>query len=484
MSEWFYAQGREKKGPVPQTQLVEFLKLGVVTPGTLVWNRSMEQWLPAAQVPGLLNPAPEPAPQAPAAPAATPEPAAPEPAAQTPDPAAGGNPWDTEFADADLAPETQAAGAQQAEAPQPLPDGEKGPTPATRAPTASLQFSAKRPVPEHKRAGARIKNLIARVAAVVIALGILGGGGYLGAEYLGLFSPDIEPRMRYVPDNPDFFVTLNVPKAMAVARSVNPSMATTPTNLPMGTLPIGPDSLQDITVAGNIGEKRWVAVATLSRDFDIAGFFPGTDEPDSTRAGGTKIYYDRDMADFGMDFGVAMPSKTTLLVGPLETLKSVLKRRHPPVVPDAFRPLIGGAGNASWFAGAADIQSLWRVADDLPVDLDEKGRWLMESLDKATFTLGGSGEYDFELVAHCRQAKDAEVIAGEARKALAKQREELLELFVQMGRPVTGDTLSLFDNPEITVGQGGAITFSQRITREMLEEGGKLFTPTGAAAGL
>ena len=129
-----------------------------------------------------------------------------------------------------------------------------------KAPTGTLVFSGKRPTPEHRRAGSRIKALIARAAAIVIAVGIMGTGSYLGAQYLGLFGPDLSPRLRYLPDDPDFFVTMNLPKLMTVAQSIDPTGGQMPMNLQTSGLPLSPDTVQDITVAGNIGEKRWVVI--------------------------------------------------------------------------------------------------------------------------------------------------------------------------------------------------------------------------------
>ena len=470
MDEWYYAQGREKRGPIPRAQLVDFIQSGVVTPGTPVWTREMAEWLPAAQVPGLLNtsapaPVPAPVPQAPTA-----EPQAQQAPVQEPSQSESGNPWDSEI---------DAQSQQQPHSADNLAEsGSDASKPRSNPPTAALKFNSKRPKLDHQKAGSRMKNFIAKVAAVVIALGILGGGGYLGAQYLGIFEPNLEPRVRYLPDDPDFFFTLNVPKLMSVAQSIDPSGRMMPTDIQAGNLPIGPESIQDLTVAGNFAEKRWVVVATLAKELDVTKLFPGGGEPDSIRAGGTKIYYDRDMSGVGVDFAIAQPSKTTLVIGPLATLKTVFKRRSAPQLPDAFKPLLESSNSAYWIAGAVDIKSLWRLADDFPIELDDRQRWLLESLDKATFTLGGSGEYEFRLVAHCNQVKDAELIAKEAREAVAKQRTIMLEQLVDLGQPVNKDTLELINSLKIEADDTGAVTISQYVTGKMLEELRKLSIAT------
>ncbi len=465
MDGWFYTQGREKCGPFTLEQLARFIQTGVVTASTLVWNRGMKEWSPAIQVPQLLG--------IPSTPRSSSEPQRVDAAAAAP-PITGGNPWDGELA-----------------RPRPVPIEEcaqetAATTPAQQnPPSVALNFNAKRPKPEHQRLGSKVKHLFVRTAAAVIALGILGGGGYLGAQYLGVFEPDLGPKLRYLPDNSDFFFTINIPKAMSIARSFDPTGTTIPTDLHSGHLPISPDSIQDLTVAGNIGEKRWVVIATLNNDLDIMKFFPGVDEPDSTRAGGTKIYYHRDMADLGIDFAIAQPSKTTLLVGPLDTLKQILKRRTAPELPAAFQPLLETGNNDTWASGAVDIGSLWQMADQFPIELDDKQRWLLQSLDKATFTLGasGSGDYAFELVAHCNQAKDAAPIAKELRQAIADQRAALLEQLVQMGQGIDAETLKRFSNIGVETGAGGTVTISQRISSEMLDEISRLFSPDSALLG-
>ena len=53
-SSWFYAEGHERRGPVPFHQLQEILASGLST-DSLVWTEGMENWLPAQTIPGLTN---------------------------------------------------------------------------------------------------------------------------------------------------------------------------------------------------------------------------------------------------------------------------------------------------------------------------------------------------------------------------------------------------------------------------------------------
>ncbi len=486
MEDWFYAQGRDRSGPVSREQLLDFIRTGIVTPGSLVWTRSMDSWQPAIQVPGLLTPVgtaevPGPSPEALVSPPISAPGSGPGPQPGEPTPFDTNEPAVQTAAEIETPSPTTAAPAGPAVAGA-EPEHPWEPEGGSRAATGTLSFNGKRPTPQHKRAGTRIKALIARAVAILIAVGIMGTGSYLGAQYLGLFGPDLSPRLRYLPDDPDFFVTINLPKLMTVAQSIDPTAGQMPMNLQASGLPISPDAIQDVTVAGNIGEKRWVVIATLATELDAAKLFPGGTKPDTTKAGGTKIYYSREMADFGVDFAIAMPSKTTMLVGPLATLRKILKRRQAPRVSPAFQSILESTDSTTWFAGAADVQSLWKLVGDLPVELDEKQRWLMESIDSASFSLRGSGEYLFEMVAHCRQAKDAGLIAGEVRKAMQEQREQLLEVLVrQTGQSVDAGTLDMLNSMVVEPdAAAGTITLKQRVTREMLEESAPLLTASGA----
>ena len=55
---WFYsADGQEKKGPVPESELQQLLASGQVAAGTLVWSEGMANWAPASTVAALQQPA-------------------------------------------------------------------------------------------------------------------------------------------------------------------------------------------------------------------------------------------------------------------------------------------------------------------------------------------------------------------------------------------------------------------------------------------
>ncbi len=465
MDEWFYAHGREKCGPIPRAQLLEFLTTGVVTPGTLVWCREMTEWTPAIQVPGLLDSGPQP------------EVPAPE--------SSGANSWENLLAAA------QPAGGTVSEAPSAdangvvessavAGEGEGG--------NGALSFSKKRPKPPHKRFGARIKTLVVRGVAACIAVGIAGVGGYLGAQHFGLFDDPVPARLLYLPDHPDFVVSLNVQELMSAATSFGVDPAAVPVSV-NGAMPIGPNDLQDVTVAGNVLEKRWVVIATVTRELDPETLFPGGGgDADTVRAGGTKIYYDAQMANYGMDFAVALPSKSTLLVGPLETLKDVLKRRSAPELPQTFRTVLDRSGPSdAWFLGAADLGSLWRFADkhagELPASLSSEQRWLAESISEVAFSVRGAGEYVSTLTARCKEPKDAPLIKEKIETLIAEQKGALLEQIHAANLPVGPSTMTLLDSVEIEQ-QGAMLILTQEIDREMIEQSSRQLTAAGIGAGL
>lgn len=61
MTSWFYTRGNRQNGPVSFEQLANLAHTGDLEPHDLVWNTSMENWIPASEVPGLF-PAPVPTP--------------------------------------------------------------------------------------------------------------------------------------------------------------------------------------------------------------------------------------------------------------------------------------------------------------------------------------------------------------------------------------------------------------------------------------
>ncbi len=51
---WFYsADGQEKKGPVPESELQQLLAGGQISAATLVWSEGMANWAPASSVAAL-----------------------------------------------------------------------------------------------------------------------------------------------------------------------------------------------------------------------------------------------------------------------------------------------------------------------------------------------------------------------------------------------------------------------------------------------
>ncbi|MEM1058106.1 MAG: DUF4339 domain-containing protein [Verrucomicrobiota bacterium] len=92
MSDWYYAENDEQKGPVNEAELKEKFAGAQLAPDTLVWQKGMTQWTPAAEVDAFqFTPPPAPAdlppalpPNEPAAPAAEPAPTPEKPAAEKP----------------------------------------------------------------------------------------------------------------------------------------------------------------------------------------------------------------------------------------------------------------------------------------------------------------------------------------------------------------------------------------------------------------
>jgi GYF domain 2 len=58
MIQWFYARGGRRQGPVSFEELVNLAHIGEIHEEDLVWTISMKDWLPAGQVPGLIEPSP------------------------------------------------------------------------------------------------------------------------------------------------------------------------------------------------------------------------------------------------------------------------------------------------------------------------------------------------------------------------------------------------------------------------------------------
>ena len=50
-TEWFYAKGRNRLGPVTESELRSMLATGRVTGSELLWNDKLEDWIPASQLP-------------------------------------------------------------------------------------------------------------------------------------------------------------------------------------------------------------------------------------------------------------------------------------------------------------------------------------------------------------------------------------------------------------------------------------------------
>lgn len=55
-TEWFYAHGSDRRGPVSEDEIKSLAADGRLRPDDLVWQAGMEAWTPAFKVPGLLPP--------------------------------------------------------------------------------------------------------------------------------------------------------------------------------------------------------------------------------------------------------------------------------------------------------------------------------------------------------------------------------------------------------------------------------------------
>ena len=54
---WYYAYGKERKGPFSEGQFKQLAASGELTASTMVWKKGMASWTPASQIDGLFSPA-------------------------------------------------------------------------------------------------------------------------------------------------------------------------------------------------------------------------------------------------------------------------------------------------------------------------------------------------------------------------------------------------------------------------------------------
>ncbi len=64
MSTWYYSDGRNKFGPVPERELRDLVSAGEITPDHLVWTEGMKDWQPARDLRGVEWPDQPPPPPA------------------------------------------------------------------------------------------------------------------------------------------------------------------------------------------------------------------------------------------------------------------------------------------------------------------------------------------------------------------------------------------------------------------------------------
>jgi hypothetical protein len=64
MSDWYYAQDGQQKGPIASSALRQLAQSGALRPGDMVWREGMSQWATANSIPNLFPPgiAPPPLP--------------------------------------------------------------------------------------------------------------------------------------------------------------------------------------------------------------------------------------------------------------------------------------------------------------------------------------------------------------------------------------------------------------------------------------
>ena len=55
MSQWYYAKDGRQNGPVGFEELKSLAQSGALSRTDLVWNTSMKDWLPSAQVDGIFD---------------------------------------------------------------------------------------------------------------------------------------------------------------------------------------------------------------------------------------------------------------------------------------------------------------------------------------------------------------------------------------------------------------------------------------------
>ena len=54
-AEWFYAKGKNRHGPVSESDLRTMLLTGKIAATDLVWNENLEDWVPIAQAPQFIS---------------------------------------------------------------------------------------------------------------------------------------------------------------------------------------------------------------------------------------------------------------------------------------------------------------------------------------------------------------------------------------------------------------------------------------------
>ena len=57
---WFYADGGQQQGPLPEAQFRDLIAKGMIRADTLIWTDGMAGWQKAGDIPGLLSPAARP----------------------------------------------------------------------------------------------------------------------------------------------------------------------------------------------------------------------------------------------------------------------------------------------------------------------------------------------------------------------------------------------------------------------------------------
>jgi len=64
-AQWYYARQNQQFGPLPEAQLLQLARTGLLKPTDMLWKEGMPQWAPASSIPNLFPPVGKGVPPAP-----------------------------------------------------------------------------------------------------------------------------------------------------------------------------------------------------------------------------------------------------------------------------------------------------------------------------------------------------------------------------------------------------------------------------------